>query len=255
MLAGFDRYLQIARCFRDEDLRADRQPEFTQIDLEMSFIDEDDIMSMAEGFMKTVYKEVLDVDIQTPFPRMPYAEGMERFGSDKPDLRFGYELKDLTDVLKNTEFRVFAGAIAAGGCVRGINVKGGAAYTRKEIDKLAEWVKSYGAKGLAWTKLNPDGTSSSSYEKFLKEEEAAGVRSALEAENGDLLFIVASDKGQVCSIPWGPCGASAPSAWALSTKASPACCGSPTSHCLNMTRKKTGMWPSTIPLPTPTTRI
>ncbi len=197
MLAGFDRYMQIARCFRDEDLRADRQPEFTQIDLEMSFIDEEDIMSMAEGFVKTVYKEVLDVEIQTPFPRMTYAEGMERFGSDKPDLRFGYELKNLTEVLKGTEFRVFAGAVSAGGSVRGINVKGGACYTRKEIDKLAEWVKAYGAKGLAWTKLNQDGSSSSSYEKFLKEEEAAGVRSALEAENGDLLFLVASDKPQV----------------------------------------------------------
>ena len=125
MLAGFDRYMQIARCFRDEDLRADRQPEFTQIDLEMSFIDEEDIMSMAEGFVKTVYKEVLDVEIQTPFPRMTYAEGMERFGSDKPDLRFGYELKNLTEVLKGTEFRVFAGAVSAGGSVRGINVKGG----------------------------------------------------------------------------------------------------------------------------------
>lgn len=197
MLSGFDRYFQIARCFRDEDLRADRQPEFTQIDLEMSFIDEEDIMSMAEGFVKTVYKEVLDVEIQTPFPRMTYAEGMERFGSDKPDLRFGYELKNLTEVLKGTEFRVFAGAVSAGGSVRGINVKGGACYTRKEIDKLAEWVKAYGAKGLAWTKLNQDGSSSSSYEKFLKEEEAAGVRSALEAENGDLLFLVASDKPQV----------------------------------------------------------
>ena len=197
MLSGFDRYFQIAPCFRDEDLRADRQPEFTQIDLEMSFIDEEDIMSMAEGFVKTVYKEVLDVEIQTPFPRMTYAEGMERFGSDKPDLRFGYELKNLTEVLKGTEFRVFAGAVSAGGSVRGINVKGGACYTRKEIDKLAEWVKAYGAKGLAWTKLNQDGSSSSSYEKFLKEEEAAGVRSALEAENGDLLFLVASDKPQV----------------------------------------------------------
>lgn len=197
MVGGVDKYYQVARCFRDEDLRADRQPEFTQIDLEMSFIDEEDIMSMAEGFVKTVYKEVLDVEIQTPFPRMTYAEGMERFGSDKPDLRFGYELKNLTEVLKGTEFRVFAGAVSAGGSVRGINVKGGACYTRKEIDKLAEWVKAYGAKGLAWTKLNQDGSSSSSYEKFLKEEEAAGVRSALEAENGDLLFLVASDKPQV----------------------------------------------------------
>lgn len=198
MLAGFDRYMQIARCFRDEDLRADRQPEFTQIDLEMSFIDREDVMSIAEGFMKRVYKEVLDIDLETPFPRMPYAEAMERFGSDKPDLRFGMELVNLTDVLKDTGFRVFAGAISAGGAVRAINVKGGSAkMPRKEIDKLTEWVKAYGAKGLAWTKLNEDGSSSSSYEKFLSEEEVAAVRQACGAQPGDLLFVVASDEPQV----------------------------------------------------------
>lgn len=198
MLAGFDRYMQIARCFRDEDLRADRQPEFTQIDLEMSFIDREDVMSIAEGFMKRVYKEVLDIDLETPFPRMPYAEAMERFGSDKPDLRFGMELVNLTDVLKDTGFRVFAGAISAGGAVRAINVKGGSAkMPRKEIDKLTEWVKAYGAKGLAWTELNEDGSSSSSYEKFLSEEEVAAVRQACGAQPGDLLFVVASDEPQV----------------------------------------------------------
>lgn len=198
MLAGFDRYMQIARCFRDEDLRADRQPEFTQIDLEMSFIDREDVMAVAEGFMKRVYKEVLDIDLQTPFPRMPYAEAMERFGSDKPDLRFGMELINLTDVLKDTEFRVFAGAISAGGAVRAINVKGGSSrMPRKEIDKLTEWVKAYGAKGLAWTKLNEDGSCSSSYEKFLSEEEVAAVRQACGAQPGDLLFVVASDEPQV----------------------------------------------------------
>lgn len=198
MLAGFDRYMQIARCFRDEDLRADRQPEFTQIDLEMSFIDREDVMSIAEGFMKRVYKEVLDIDLETPFPRMPYAEAMERFGSDKPDLRFGMELVNLTGVLKDTGFRVFAGAISAGGAVRAINVKGGSAkMPRKEIDKLTEWVKAYGAKGLAWTKLNEDGSSSSSYEKFLSEEEVAAVRQACGAHPGDLLFVVASDEPQV----------------------------------------------------------
>ena len=198
MLAGFDRYMQIARCFRDEDLRADRQPEFTQIDLEMSFIDRDDVMAVAEGFMKRVYKEVLDIDLQTPFPRMPYAEAMERFGSDKPDLRFGMELINLTDVLKDTGFRVFAGAISAGGAVRAINVKGGSSkMPRKEIDKLTEWVKAYGAKGLAWTKINEDGSCSSSYEKFLSEEEVAAVRQACGAQPGDLLFVVASDEPQV----------------------------------------------------------
>ena len=198
MLAGFDRYMQIARCFRDEDLRADRQPEFTQIDLEMSFIDRDDVMAVAEGFMKRVYKEVLDIDLQTPFPRMPYAEAMERFGSDKPDLRFGMELINLTDVLKDTGFRVFAGAISAGVAVRAINVKGGSSkMPRKEIDKLTEWVKAYGAKGLAWTKINEDGSCSSSYEKFLSEEEVAAVRQACGAQPGDLLFVVASDEPQV----------------------------------------------------------
>lgn len=198
MLAGFDRYMQIARCFRDEDLRADRQPEFTQIDLEMSFIDREDVMAVAEGFMKRVYKEVLDIDLQTPFPRMPYAEAMERFGSDKPDLRFGMELINLTDVLKDTGFRVFAGAISAGGAVRAINVKGGSSkMPRKEIDKLTEWVKAYGAKGLAWTKINEDGSCSSSYEKFLSEEEVAAVRQACGAQPGDLLFVVASDEPQV----------------------------------------------------------
>ena len=198
MLAGFDRYMQIARCFRDEDLRTDRQPEFTQIDLEMSFIDRDDVMAVAEGFMKRVYKEVLDIDLQTPFPRMPYAEAMERFGSDKPDLRFGMELINLTDVLKDTGFRVFAGAISAGGAVRAINVKGGSSkMPRKEIDKLTEWVKAYGAKGLAWTKINEDGSCSSSYEKFLSEEEVAAVRQACGAQPGDLLFVVASDEPQV----------------------------------------------------------
>ena len=198
MLAGFDRYMQIARCFRDEDLRADRQPEFTQIDLEMSFVDSDDIMAIAEGFMKTVYKQVLDIDLATPFRRMTYAEGMERFGSDKPDLRFGMELINLTSVLKDTQFRVFAGAIGAGGSVRAICVPDGAAkLPRKEMDRLAEWVKSYGAKGLAWTKLNADGTSSSSYEKFLSEEEATAVRETASAKDGDVLFVVASEDSQV----------------------------------------------------------
>ena len=198
MLAGFDRYMQIARCFRDEDLRADRQPEFTQIDLEMSFVDQDDVMAMAEGFIKRVYKEVLDVDLHTPFRRMKYAEAMDRFGSDKPDLRFGMELVNLTETLRNTKFRVFAGAISGGGGVRAINVPGAASkLPRKEIDKLTEWVKAYGAKGLAWAKLNEDGTASSSYEKFLSEEEVTAVRQTCSAKPGDLLFLVASDESQV----------------------------------------------------------
>ena len=198
MLAGFDRYMQIARCFRDEDLRADRQPEFTQIDLEMSFVDREDVMAMAEGFVKTVYKEVLDIDVETPFRRMPYREAMERFGSDKPDLRFSLELINLTPVLQNTEFRVFKGAIEGGGAVRAILVPQGAdKFSRKEIDKLVEWIKAYGAKGLAWSKLNADGSVNSSFEKFLTEEENAAVHQTAGMQAGDLLFVVASDDSQV----------------------------------------------------------
>ena len=198
MLSGFDRYFQIARCFRDEDLRADRQPEFTQIDLEMSFVDSEVVMQMAEGFMKRVYKEVLNKDIKTPFRRMKYREAMDRFGSDKPDLRFEMELKDLTAVLKGTEFRVFKSAIDAGGSVRAIVAKGAASrLSRKEIDKLADWIKDYGAKGLAWAKLGEDGTTSSSYEKFLSEAEVQSVREKLKAEPGDVIFIVASDENKV----------------------------------------------------------
>lgn len=198
MLAGFDRYMQIARCFRDEDLRADRQPEFTQIDLEMSFVDSDDIMNMVEGFMVRVYKDVLNIDLQAPFKRITYKEAMNRFGSDKPDLRFGLELVDITDVLKDTEFRVFSSAILGGGSVRGINVKSAAgSIGRKEIDKLTDFVKDYGARGVAFTKINDDGTSSSSFEKFLSADEVQSIRTAMGAENGDLLLIVASDDNNV----------------------------------------------------------
>jgi len=197
MLSGFDRYMQVARCFRDEDLRADRQPEFTQIDFEMSFVDDNDVMTIAEGFMKLVYKKVLDIDVVTPFRRMTWHEAMRRFGSDKPDLRFGLELIDLSDDLSQTEFRVFKGAFEGGGSVRGINLKGQADHlSRKEIDKLGEWIKSYGAKGLAWTRLTEAGETSS-YEKFLTPEEAAAVRKTLGAEVGDVLFLVASDEDSV----------------------------------------------------------
>jgi aspartyl-tRNA synthetase len=197
MLSGFDRYMQIARCFRDEDLRADRQPEFTQIDLEMSFVDQDDVMAIGEGFIKRVYKEILGIEIPTPFRRMTWHEAMRRFGSDKPDLRFGLELIDLSDDLKNTEFRVFQSAIAGGGSVRGLNLKGQAEnLSRKEIDKLTEWIKSYGAKGLAWTRLTAAGETSS-YEKFLTAEEVAAVRKTMDAQTGDVLLIVASDENKV----------------------------------------------------------
>ncbi|NLJ30419.1 MAG: aspartate--tRNA ligase [Clostridiales bacterium] len=191
MISGFDRYMQIARCFRDEDLRADRQPEFTQIDFEMSFVEQDDVMAIGEGFIRDAYKKMLDIDIPLPLPRMTWREAMDRFGSDKPDLRFGMELADLTGDLRSTGFRVFKGAIEGGGSVRGINAKGLAEkLSRKELDKLGEWVKTYGAKGLAWTRLA--GTETSSYEKFLSPEESAAVRRTLGAEPGDVLFLVAS---------------------------------------------------------------
>ena len=190
MLSGFDRYMQIARCFRDEDLRADRQPEFTQIDLEMSFVNEDDIMEIQEGFIKRVFKEVLDIDVKTPFLRMPYREAMDRFGSDKPDMRFGFELKNISDIAEKCEFKVFSGAVAGGGSVRLINVKGGgAAFPRKKIDALTEFCKTYKAKGLAWTRLN-DGAVTSSYAKFLTDEENKAILDRAEAEDGDLVLIV-----------------------------------------------------------------
>ena len=196
MLSGYDRYMQVVRCFRDEDLRADRQPEFTQIDLEMSFVDEEDVMTINEGFIKTVFKEILDYDVPTPFRRIPYAEAMDRYGVDKPDTRFGLELHNLSDLLQNCSFKVFAGALAAGGSVRAINVKGAAStLTRKEIDKLADFVKTYKAKGLAFTRLTPEGESSS-FEKFLSPEEVAAIRQRMDAQVGDVILVVA-DKDDV----------------------------------------------------------
>ena len=194
MLSGFDRYYQIVRCFRDEDLRADRQPEFTQIDMEMSFVTEDDVMAMNEGLVKRVFREVLGVDVETPFRRMPYSEAMARYGSDKPDTRFGLELQDVTDVLRESGFAVFKSAVEAGGSVRLINAKGLAgALTRKEIDKLVDVAKPYGAKGLACTRLTADGVTSS-FEKFLSEEEKAALHKAAGAETGDVLLVVADAK-------------------------------------------------------------
>ncbi|MBC3516672.1 aspartate--tRNA ligase [Neobittarella massiliensis] len=191
MLAGFDRYMQIAKCFRDEDLRADRQPEFTQIDLEMSFVEEDDVMAVNEGFIKYLFKEVLDIDVPTPFARLPYREAMARYGSDKPDTRFGMELCDLSAVLKDSTFQVFSGALATGTVV-GINAKGlYSELSRKKIDKLVDFVKTYRAKGLAYSRLAPDGTVASSFEKFLTEKEVADLHAALGAEPGDVLLIVA----------------------------------------------------------------
>ena len=195
MYSGFDRYIQIARCFRDEDLRADRQPEFTQIDMEISFTDEDEIIAINEGFIKYIFDNFMGKEVKTPFERITWHEAMERFGSDKPDMRFGFELKNISEAVKNTEFKVFAGAIANGGSVRAINVKGGAKFSRKEIDSLTEVAKQYKAKGLAWLKM-ANGEISSSYAKFLTEGENAEILKLMEVENGDLVLVVA-DKNKV----------------------------------------------------------
>ena len=190
MLSGFDRYFQIARCYRDEDLRADRQPEFTQIDEELAFVTEDDVMTINEGLIKRLWKEMLGIDVATPFERMPWDQAMARFGSDKPDTRFGLEIQDVGAVFANTEFKPFAAALAEGGTIRAINVKGLAgALSRKGIDKLGEVAKTYGAKGLAFSRLTAEGTSSS-FEKFLSEEEKAALYKALGAETGDVLLLV-----------------------------------------------------------------
>ena len=191
MVAGFDRYMQIARCFRDEDLRADRQPEFTQIDLEMSFVQMEDVLSIGEGFMKRVFKEILDVDIALPLPRLTFKEAMERYGSDKPDTRFGMEIIDLSDVVKSCGFGVFTGAIENGGSVRAIKADDAVAkLTRKEIDKLTEYVKGIGGKGLAWIRYTEEGIASS-FAKFMTEEEMAAIAAATGAKTGDVVMIIA----------------------------------------------------------------
>lgn len=197
MVGGIERYYQIARCFRDEDLRADRQPEFTQIDIETSFLSQDDIIAMMEDMMQKMMKEVKGLDITIPFARMPYDEAMARYGSDKPDTRFGLELVDLSEIVKDSSFKVFAGAVASGGQVKAINVKGGAVkYSRKDIDALTEFVAVYGAKGLAWLKAEEDELKGP-ISKFITEEEAIGMKSALEVEAGDLLLFVADKRSVV----------------------------------------------------------
>ncbi len=200
MVAGFDRYMQIARCFRDEDLRADRQPEFTQIDVEMSFVDMEDVLAMGEGFMKRIYKDVMGVDLVTPLPRLTYSEAMERFGSDKPDVRYGMEIFDLSDVVRSSEFVVFRNALAEGGTVRAIKAEGAAkVLTRKEIDKLTDFVKGIGAKGLAWIRMTEEGVSSS-FAKFMTEDEMAAIIAKADAKTGDVIMIIADrNKGHVLS--------------------------------------------------------
>ncbi|MFI8575161.1 aspartate--tRNA ligase [Rossellomorea aquimaris] len=197
MVSGFDRYYQIARCFRDEDLRADRQPEFTQIDMEMSFMDTEQIISLVEDMMKKLMNDVKDLDVQLPFQRMTYDDAMSRYGSDKPDTRFGMELIDVSEIVKESGFKVFAGAVASGGQVKLINVKGGASqYSRKDIDGLTEFVARFGAKGLAWLKVEEEGLKGP-ISKFVTEEDAAQISASANAEAGDLLLFVADKKSVV----------------------------------------------------------
>ena len=203
MCSGCDRYFQIAKCFRDEDLRADRQPEFTQIDMELSFVDVDDVIDVNERLLAKLFKEVLGEEVTLPIPRMTWQEAMDRYGSDKPDIRFGMELQDVTEVVKDCEFVVFKGAIEQGGTVRGINAKGQGSMPRKKIDKLVSFAKDYGAKGLAYIAIQEDGTVKSSFGKFMKEEEMDALIQAMGGENGDLLLF-AADKNKVV---WAVLGA------------------------------------------------
>ena len=196
MCSGYDRYFQIARCYRDEDLRADRQPEFTQIDMELSFVDVDDVIDVNERLLAHLFKEVLDIDVQLPIQRMTWQEAMDRFGSDKPDLRFGMELCDVTDVVKDCEFVVFKNAIEAGGSVRGINAEGQGAMPRKKIDALVDFAKGYGAKGLAYIAIHEDGTMKSSFAKFMKDEEMQALVEKMNGKPGDLLLF-AADKSKL----------------------------------------------------------
>lgn len=191
MCSGYDRYFQIAKCFRDEDLRADRQPEFTQIDMELSFVDVDDVIEVNERLLAKIFKEVLNIDVPLPIPRMTWQDAMDRFGSDKPDIRFGMELVDVTETVKSCDFVVFKGAIDNGGTVRGINAKGQGMMPRKKIDKLVDFAKDYGAKGLAYAAIQEDGTVKSSFAKFMSEEEMAALIETMDGQNGDLLLFAA----------------------------------------------------------------
>ena len=196
MCSGYDRYIQIARCFRDEDLRADRQPEFTQIDMELSFVDVDDVIDVNERLLAYLFKQVLDVDVKLPIQRMTWQDAMDRFGSDKPDLRFGMELQNVSEVVRGCEFAVFKNALEAGGTVRGINAKGQGSMPRKKIDKLVEFAKDYGAKGLAYIAIHEDGTVKSSFAKFMTEDEMSRLVEAMDGQAGDLLLF-AADKNKV----------------------------------------------------------
>ena len=200
MCSGYDRYIQIARCFRDEDLRADRQPEFTQIDMELSFVDVDDVIDVNERYLSYLFKEVLGIDVKLPIERITWQEAMDRFGSDKPDMRFGMELHDVSDIVKNCGFSVFTGALEAGGSVRGINAEGQGCMPRKKIDKLVEFAKGYGAKGLAYIAIAEDGTRKSSFAKFMTDEEMDALVAAMDGKAGDLLLFAADKKKMVYDV-------------------------------------------------------
>ena len=200
MCSGYDRYIQIARCFRDEDLRADRQPEFTQIDMELSFVDVDDVIDVNERYLSYLFKEVLGIDVKLPIQRITWQEAMDRFGSDKPDMRFGMELHDVSDIVKNCGFSVFTGALEAGGSVRGINAEGQGSMPRKKIDKLVEFAKGYGAKGLAYIAIAEDGTRKSSFAKFMTDEEMDALVAAMDGKAGDLLLFAADKKKLVYDV-------------------------------------------------------
>ncbi len=200
MCSGYDRYIQIARCFRDEDLRADRQPEFTQIDMELSFVDVDDVIDVNERYLAFLFREVLGVEVPLPIERITWQEAMDRFGSDKPDMRFGMELQDVSEIVKDCGFAVFTNALASGGSVRGINAKGQGGMPRKKIDKLVEFVRGYGAKGLAYIAIGEDGTRKSSFAKFMTEDEMDSLVRAMEGENGDLLLFAADSKKLVYDV-------------------------------------------------------
>ncbi len=191
MVAGIERYFQIVKCFRDEDLRKDRQPEFTQIDFEMSFVDEEDVIAVSEGLVHYLFKKILGIEISLPIKRMSYEEAVNRYGTDKPDLRYDLELKDLTDLAKEVEFKVFRSVADSGGLVKGINIKGGSKLSRKEIDDLTEYAQKFGAKGMAWIKINEDGSLQSPIVKFFSDHQIQQIKAIMEGENGDLLIFIA----------------------------------------------------------------
>ena len=254
MCSGYDRYFQIARCFRDEDLRADRQPEFTQVDMEMSFVDVDDVIDVNERLLARVFSEAIGVEVPLPIPRMTWQEAMDRFGSDKPDIRFGMELTDVSDVVADCGFGVFSGAIADGGTVRGINVKGQAKMPRKKIDKLVEFARSCGAKGLAYVCVNEDGSYKSSFAKFMTEEEMDRLVQKMDGQPGDLLLF-AADRFKTAVEVLGALRLNLAKELELYDPSGSRSCGWWISRSLSGPTSRTGISPCIIPLPCPMRRI